>query len=241
MLRIAIVEDDKSYAKRLVKYVDRYEAEKNERFVVKCFLDGADIAEDYKAEYDIILMDVEMKCMDGMSAAREIRRQDPYVAIIFITNMPQYAMKGYEVEALDYVLKPINYFAFSTRMNRAIEKQRGRNRAWYTFHSKSGMRRICLSELRYVEVCDHELIYYVNDEMIPARGTLRDVEEQLVGTAERYGCNDVFFRCNKGCIVNLEHVIGLEEKDILLHGVRIPVSRSKRKKLLDIMNAFFVL
>ena len=75
------------------------------------------IAVDYRAVYDIILMDIEMRFMDGMTAAEKIREHDSEVVIIFITNMPQYAIKGYRVDALDYVLKPVSYFAFSQRIN----------------------------------------------------------------------------------------------------------------------------
>ena len=77
------------------------------------FTDGDEIAGGYKSVYDIILMDVQMRFMDGMSAAEEIRKVDPEVVIIFITNMSQYAIRGYAVDALDYVLKPVSYFAWS--------------------------------------------------------------------------------------------------------------------------------
>ena len=81
---------------------------------------GDEIALGYKAVYDIILMDIEMKFMDGMMAAEEIRKVDTEVIIIFITNSPQYAIKGYAVDALDYVLKPVSYYAFSQRLGRAV-------------------------------------------------------------------------------------------------------------------------
>ena len=86
------------------------------------FSDGDEIALGYKAVYDIILMDIEMKFMDGMMAAEEIRKVDTEVIIIFITNSPQYAIKGYAVDALDYVLKPVSYYAFSQRLGRAVER-----------------------------------------------------------------------------------------------------------------------
>ena len=113
MLRIAVVEDDKTYAAQLKEYLVRYGTETNQKISVALFPDGEDIVTDYSAEFDIILMDVEMTFMDGMTAAEKIREKDNEVVIIFITNMPQYAIQGYKVDALDYVLKPISYFAFS--------------------------------------------------------------------------------------------------------------------------------
>ena len=108
MIRIALVEDDPAYAEQLLSYLKEYEKESKERISVQTFSDGEDIVTEYRADYDIILMDVEMKFMDGMSAAEEIRKMDTEVVIIFITNMPQYAIQGYRVDALDYVLKPVS-------------------------------------------------------------------------------------------------------------------------------------
>ena len=121
MIRLALVEDDELYRSQLREYIDKYSAVSGEKFTVAEFSDGDEIALGYKAVYDIILMDIEMKFMDGMMAAEEIRKVDTEVIIIFITNSPQYAIKGYAVDALDYVLKPVSYYAFSQRLGRAVE------------------------------------------------------------------------------------------------------------------------
>ena len=124
MIRIAIVEDDRVCAGTLQEYLCRYEKESGEIIQSTLFEDGEDIAVGYRAEYDIILMDIEMQFMDGMSAAEAIRKVDEEVTIIFITNMAQYAIRGYSVNALDYVLKPVSYFAFSQRLDRAVSRLR---------------------------------------------------------------------------------------------------------------------
>ncbi len=126
MIKIAIVEDELAYAKQLQEFLLQYEKEMGESFHITTFSDGDEIVHKYKADFDIILMDVEMKFMDGMSAAEEIRKVDTEVVIIFITNMAQYAIKGYAVDALDYVLKPVSYFAFSQRLARAISRMKKR-------------------------------------------------------------------------------------------------------------------
>lgn len=103
----------------------RYTGKENgEAFDITIYSDGDQIVNKYQSQYDIILMDVEMKFMDGMSAAEEIRKVDTEVIIIFITNMAQYAIRGYAVDALDYVLKPVSYFAFSQRLSRAIGRMK---------------------------------------------------------------------------------------------------------------------
>ena len=79
--------------------------------------DGAVIAEHYEPGYDIIFMDVEMPGLDGFGAAEKIRAVDADAVLVFVTNMAQYAIKGYEVDALDYVLKPVNYYQFCTKLS----------------------------------------------------------------------------------------------------------------------------
>ena len=101
MVRIAIVEDEDIYIKQLTEYMKRYQQESGEEINVTVYRDGDGIISKYKAQFDIILMDIQMKFMDGMTAAEEIRKTDSEVIIIFITNMTQYAIRGYEVDALD--------------------------------------------------------------------------------------------------------------------------------------------
>lgn len=86
MIRIAIVEDDTGYRSQLGKYIDQYQSDFSETVSVSEFSDGLEIVEKYKSEYDIILMDIQMKHMDGMQAAMRIRDMDKNVIIIFITN-----------------------------------------------------------------------------------------------------------------------------------------------------------
>ena len=102
-------------------------------------------------------MDVEMKFMDGMSAAEEIRKIDTEVVIIFITNMAQYAIRGYAVDALDYVLKPVSYFAFSQRLNRAISRMKKRETKIIMVNMKGGMVRINVAAAQiYNMLMDYE-------------------------------------------------------------------------------------
>ena len=101
MIRIAIVEDDRHDREALKKCLNRYEKENQMKFSVTEFQDGEDIVTDYTASYDLIILDIEMAFLNGMKAAEKIRELDTNVIIIFITNMPQYAIQGYKVNALD--------------------------------------------------------------------------------------------------------------------------------------------
>lgn len=230
MIQIAVVEDDKSYAEKLKKYLDRYQKESGRKIKVEFFEDGEDIAEEYKCGFDIILMDIEMQFMNGMTAAEIIRKLDDEVVIIFITNTPQYAMKGYMVDALDYVLKPLSYFAFSQKIDRALTRLEHRKKKYLSISIKGGMKKLEVSGIHYVEVRDHDLIYHTDKGIYENKGSMKDVEISLE--------KENFFRCNKCYLVNLEHVNGICGNDLMVGNDVIQVSRSRKKELLNRLNDY---
>ena len=203
MINIAIVEDEAMYAKQLQEFLQQYQKENGEVFNITVYSDGDQIVHKYKSQFDIILMDVEMKFMDGMSAAEEIRKADTEVVIIFITNMAQYAIRGYAVDALDYVLKPVSYFAFSQRLNRAISRMKKREQKVITVNIKGGAVRINIANIYYIESQGHNLVLHTILGDYESAGTMKEVEEKLQGLN--------FCRGNKGYLINLQHVDGIQD------------------------------
>lgn len=225
MIRIAIVEDEEGYASQLEEFLHQYEREKKEGFAVTHFSDGDGIVDGYKAQFDIILMDVQMKFMDGMSAAEEIRKMDSEVIIIFITNMRQYAIRGYAVEALDYVVKPISYFAFSERLNRAIDKIKRRTRKNTLINIRGGMVRMDVADICYVESQGHTLIYHTTSGSYEASGTMKNAEAELLGNN--------FSRGNKGYLINLAHVDGVQDGCAVVRGEKLMLSRARKAPFME--------
>ena len=230
MLRIAVVEDDKTYAAQLKEYLVRYGTEKNQKISVALFPDGEDIVTDYSAEFDIILMDVEMTFMDGMTTAERILEKDNVVVIIFITNMPQYAIQGYKVDALDYVLKPISYFAFSQRIDRALTRVKKKEATYITVAQKGGKKKLNVDKICYVEVRDHDLIYHSTKGDIVTKSSMKEAEDTLGGTK--------FFRCNRCYLVNLEYVEDFRGNDLTVASDVIQVSRARKKAFMDALNDY---
>lgn len=179
MIRIAIVEDDTGYRSQLGKYIDQYQSDFSETVSVSEFSDGLEIVEKYKSEYDIILMDIQMKHMDGMQAAMRIRDMDKNVIIIFITNSAQFAVQGYKVEALDYVLKPIQYFAFSQVLHNAVKKVHGKSKFYIHLIQESKMIRLDADQILYIESRGHTIIYHTEIGEYAERGSLKSAEEKL--------------------------------------------------------------
>ena len=141
MIRIALVEDEAEVRAQLQGYVQRHTRQYGTEFAVTEFADGMELLDDYRPVYDVLFLDVEMKHLDGMETARRVRELDKDVIIVFITNMAQYAIGGYAVGALDYVLKPVPYFAFSQQLRKVEEQLRGRDAAaGFVPHLLSGKR-----------------------------------------------------------------------------------------------------
>ena len=225
MIRIAIVEDDITYSSQLENYLHQYEVEFGEKFEISFYTDGAMISHDYHSQFDIILMDIEMRIMDGMSAAEAIRRVDKEVVIIFITYTPQYAIRGYAVEALDYIVKPVSYFAFSQRLSRAISRMKKREQKSVIISVKGGVVRLNANSIFYIESQGHDIIYHTAKGEYITSGTMKDSEEALKSLH--------FFRGSKWYLINLSQVEGLEDGCARLKsGTVVPLSRGRKKEFM---------
>ena len=231
MINIAIVEDEAMYAKQLQEFLQQYQKENGEVFNITVYSDGDQIVHKYKSQFDIILMDVEMKFMDGMSAAEEIRKVDTEVVIIFITNMAQYAIRGYAVDALDYVLKPVSYFAFSQRLNRAISRMKKREQKVITVNIKGGAVRINIANIYYIESQGHTLILHTILGNYETTGKMKEMEEKL---SEMNFC-----RGNKGYLINLQHVERIQDGCALVKGENLTLSRARRKVFMEALTRYW--
>jgi len=231
MLKIAVVEDDKESSDKLKEYIDKYCGENGEEAQVKYFSDGVDIASEYTADYDIILMDIVMKHMDGLKAAEYIRTMDKDVIIVFITNDARYAIKGYAVEALSFLLKPVSYIAFSQEFGRCVNKIKNRNVNYIVFSTENGMDRVAVDKIIYIESQNHKMIVNTPDRQYCVYDTMRNLENKL--------SKEQFSRCNNCYLINLAYVKGVHGDFVQTDVNELKISRSRRKGFLDDIAAFF--
>lgn len=225
MIRIAIAEDDPQCFAQLERYVSDYGKETGRAFHITHYDNGEDLVERYRPEIDLILMDVEMPFMDGMTAAGYVREKDPEVVIIFVTNLAQYAIQGYSVNALDYILKPVNYFSFSQRLGRALQYVKKREDACITVAVKGGAVKLEVEGIYYIERLGRQLMFHTRSGIHASTATLQQVEEALEGKG--------FARCNKGYLVNLEHVDGIQDGCAMVRGDKLLISRGRRAAFLN--------
>lgn len=225
MFKIAIVEDQPEAAEKLKGFLERFASENGEVFDITLFGDASDFLEDYRRTYDMVFMDIELPGIDGMEAARRLRAVDRGITLIFVTNMARYAVKGYEVDAADYLVKPIHYGDFERKLKRVVGRHRESADAILVVR-QSGCLRLLLREIRYIEVRGHKLIFHTEKEEITGSGTLLETEEKLKGKG--------FLRCNKGYLVNQRHIIAVQGYRLIMTGNdELQISRPRKKTFMS--------
>lgn len=221
MIKAAVVDDAQEDAQQIMDYLDRFAAEHELVIKKTAFYASFDFLEEYHGEYDVIFLDIEMPGSNGLEAAREIRAKDEAVGIIFVTSMAQYAINGYEVNAIDFMVKPVSYYNFSTKLEKALRFVRSRSARELLLNDKSGIRRVLVSSILYIEKDGNNLIFHTRDGNFQERGSMKSMKEKLEGLP--------FAECTSGYLVNLAYVKNVG-KDTISLGVSVELPLSRRLK-----------
>lgn len=225
MLQIAIVEDEQDCRQQVRNYIKQFAVEYSEKFEIVEFINGKELLDSYTINYDIILLDIEMPIFNGMETAKKIRNIDQDVIIIFVTNMAQYAVNGYEVDALDFILKPVNYDSFVVRFLRAINRVKKKRNGRVILNLNNGVKTLGTQQIYYIESQNRFLVYHTNEGDYSVRGTMKSIEEDLA----RYN----FVPCNHWFLVNLQHVLEINNDYVNVDGQELEISRRKYKAFLE--------
>ncbi|MBM6692110.1 response regulator transcription factor [Bifidobacterium pullorum subsp. saeculare] len=230
MITIALIDDDDADAEVTASMIDRYFDGDASRYAVTRFADGDSLLRDYKASFDLMFLDVEMPGTDGVTVARRLRVVDDQTVLVFTTKMAQYAVEGYDVDAIGYLLKPLNYYAFSIKMRKAEDIVARRRSVTVPLTVGSETVFVPSADIRYVEVLDHALLYHTGEGIRKVWASLKDAAETL----EPVG----FVPVSRYCLVNLEWVRAVHGDDVDVDGERVRVSRSRRKSLMQALAAY---
>lgn len=228
MIRITILEDEKTQRNLIKKYLSNFQKEhKDISFYVEEYGYSHDLLEHYHCDTDVLMLDIHLQDMLGIEVARRIRKMDSNVIIVFITNLAQYALEGYEVQATDYILKPLSYVSFCTKIERILRILSHRELGTLlNLKTKEGVVCLAASDILYIEIRNHDIyIYTFSGEIVKQWGTLTKFEELLK--------NDYFVRCNSCYLVNLKYVMGVKGGNVILKDKKLLISKPKRKEFLQ--------
>lgn len=236
MIKMAFCDDDLSILKELSILVDRYRVERNQNIVYAAFQSPLELLAEVERgnRLDIIFLDVLMPGQNGISVAREIRRYDTSVKIIYLTSSAEYAVDSYDVGAYFYQLKPIWQESFYRLMDSVIQECRKGTENSLILRCKDGIARVELDKLQYCEVMSRTLLFHVDGgKMVDSTGKLDELCEQL----KEYEC---FVRCHRSYLVNLDYVQNISNKGIIMtDGTEIPIPHGKYSELKDKFFSYF--
>ena len=226
-VNVAIVEDSKEDLENCLSLLNKYGEEKKVAFDIQTFESGDAFLMRFKSQYDFIILDINLSAMNGIDVARTIRSKDEEVIIMFATNLAKYATKGYEVDAIDFVLKPLTYASFYLRLERVIKKINKKQDSFLVVPSEGGFNKVNLNDVLYIEVISHDIIFHMQSgNNVTTSGTLKKYEEKL---------KDLWFiRCNSCYLVNAHKIKRVEKLDIqLVNDEIIAISHPKKKSFME--------
>ncbi|MBO5327823.1 MAG: response regulator transcription factor [Clostridia bacterium] len=220
MIKVIVVEDEQEEFRQLEESLLRFASANDVNFKISWFSNGEDFLENY-TEADLIIMDVNLPHSNGLKIARELRKVDSKVALIFITNIMKYAIRGYEVKALDYILKPVNYARLSSLLKEVLSEIDKNKESVIWVKVNDGLRKLYTNSIQYITIKEHFLEYYTETEQFYAWGTLKQIQNELP---------DKFVRCNHACIVNFDYITSINNNEINIADGKATVLLSREKK-----------
>ena len=231
MIRVAVVEDTDEEFNVFEAHLNKYSLLRETEIRITRFRSAESALEAKSSDYDILFLDIALPGASGMELAESIRRVDSEVPIIFVTNLAQFAIKGYEVNAFDFIVKPVKYPDLEFKLDRLLHRLK--TKAEPKIFVKTGNQHIALpaSEIRYIEIQGHVIVYHTIHGDYESYGVLREVEAKLNG----YG----FEKCNACFLVNLRYVDSVVGYDLYIGETRLAISHPRRKDFVKALNKYF--
>lgn len=229
MIRIAIVDDEPQARDRVKECLEFFDKKEGIEYCVKEFSSGRAFIGGYQPIYDIVLMDIQMPGEDGLQTARTLRKMDNSVIIMFVTNMAQMAIYGYEVEALDFIVKPVNKYDFAMKMSRALGRI-NRVDEVVQIKEEGETYSVPISSIKYLEVSGHYVLFHAKDRNYSEYTTLKNAESKIG--------KEFFVHCNRHLVVNLRYIDSIKRESVVVDGEELLFSRAQKKPFLSAYSDF---
>ena len=230
MIRFAIVEDAAFDRQVLRDCLREYGQETGTELLITEFTGGTAFLEQYQEDLDLIFMDIMMDGLDGLTTARKLRRRDDKVLLVFVTSMLQYAVQGYSVDAMDFIVKPVTYTGLKLCMDRVVRRLNETTPVRLRFTNREGTHSVDAAEICYIESLEHKIVVHTVQGEIQSDMSLAAAEKMVKALP--------FFRCHVSYLVNLRYVDRVSGNDVWVNGDRLAISRYRRKDFLEAWSAW---
>lgn len=228
-MKIAICEDQKVQIELINNYINSWAKEKNIDIAIDNFKSAEEFLfkwSDYN-KYDIIFLDVNLGKMSGVELSNIIREKNKEMDIVFVTGIFKYALHGYRVRALQYLMKPVKEEDLYYCLNNTLDRIRSEEEV-FSLVLETGKKTIKLdyNEIYYFIMFSPYIDIHTSSEKITIRKNISEIEKILP--------NEYFIRCHRSYIINVKHIKSINKNNVLLeNGVNIPISRGKYKEVND--------
>ncbi len=224
-MKLAILDDEKHFTDIMSSFIAQFSKENKIEISLDVFNSSNEFLTAYMSIYDIIILDIKMNEPNGMEVAKRIRAFDKNVVILFITNMPQYALFGYEVNAVDYILKPLTYPEFSMKFKKALSHLLKNTKKIVSVNTTDGLINIPMSDIIYIEVDHNYLYYHTTSSIYKSRGTMKQ--------ACQFFHNYPFARIQSCYLVNMKHVTKITSQSVWVGEKELSLSRNKKNSFME--------
>jgi DNA-binding LytR/AlgR family response regulator len=227
LIRIAICDDEVTTLHQIKEYLEEYP---KVEFAIDEFTCGEELLSSRK-NYEIILLDIDMKGISGIETAKQLRLQDKKVKIIYVTNYSDYTSFAFAVHAFAYLLKPVNKEELFKQLDEAFEYIQQPETVLLEFHTTEGIVRVDSAEVIYFEYLGHKVVVKTVQGTFILKRSITDIASELGEKG--------FTMPHKSFIVNLYHVKNIKGYDIFLTDqTRIPLSQKKSTEFRKTLNHY---
>ena len=227
-MRVAVCDDEEIFQEQIRNLIDKIYNSMD--VIVDGFSEGKKLLERFDANpYDVIFLDIEMPSMDGITLAKKLRQRSENVFIVFLTSHVEYALEGYEVNALRYLTKPNREDKLREVLKYVMNKNTAKR--MLMIKSEGEELRVNVADVLYFEAQNQYVMIYLRGEEHLVRANIGDFEEQLR--------EDGFFRIHRGYLISLAKVTKIVKSDVIMEtGASLPISRNNVKPLKEALYSF---
>jgi DNA-binding LytR/AlgR family response regulator len=232
MIKIAICDDESKMRVELHDYTLQLVHDYVDSVNISIFENGQQLLDHYPRDLDVLLLDIQLGDIDGISVAKEIRKFDTQVNIIFITSLPQFAVDGYKVRAFGYLLKPLSYPDFVMELQELLERVVDARESKLVIKSGTELIPLTISEIIYAETQGRKLLIHTDNGNYENTSSLASLEEALAPHR--------FVRCHTAFLINSDRVQKIMSTSLLLTtGEKIPISKHRRTQCVQELSRYW--